>query len=273
MSGPVLKQIEETYLKIFRIVLLLVLTIILIATLYIAGQGALQFMESPKPVDPAKTAPPPDISVEKFLDQFDEKPVDKAPPRTVSQPAQKKDTTLDDKVNAQIARLWVHFDKFQVACRIDLNARADKKIFEDGFNLRGMRNLLERLGDEYFISQDLFQKTLLEHPRAIQLCLDKRGRAGIFFPSLEWHADQWIEQKNSAEEFNASEKKRVENETLAEDLRVAAAKAAGTAQLILAAQIFAAFMALALLLIFAKIESNLRGVQVIEKTPAGDGEV
>jgi hypothetical protein len=267
MSDPVLKKIEETYLKIFRIVLLIVLTIILIATMYIAGQGLMKLMESPKPVEPAKTAPPPDVSVEKFLERFDEKPVNDPPPRQTTSAPQKKDTTLDDKVSAQIRKLWAHYDKYQEACRIDPDVRADRQTFEENLNRQVLRNLLQELGDQYFSSQDMFEKMLLESPRAIQICIEKEGRPGIFFTSLNWHQEQWREQKNAADEFNALEKQRFENETNAEELRVAATKVAGTAQLVLAAQIFAAFMALALLLIFAKIESNLRGVQVIEKGP------
>jgi hypothetical protein len=38
-------------------------------------------------------------------------------------------------------------------------------------------------------------------------------------------------------------------------------------QLLISLGMFGAFISLALLLIFAKIESNLRGVQVIERAP------
>jgi fructose-1-phosphate kinase PfkB-like protein len=84
---------------------------------------------------------------------------------------------------------------------------------------------------------------------------------------MNWHLEQWRAKIKESEEFAVAETERVERETIAEAARVAATKAAGIQQLLISLGMFGAFFSLALLLIFAKIESNLRGVQVIERAP------
>jgi fructose-1-phosphate kinase PfkB-like protein len=84
---------------------------------------------------------------------------------------------------------------------------------------------------------------------------------------MNWHLEQWRVKVKESEEFAVAEAERVERETAEEAARVAAAKAAGVQQLLISLGMFGAFISLALLLIFAKIESNLRGVQVIERAP------
>ena len=269
MTRPLLTRIEEGYLKLFRIAILVVLTLVLVATVAMGVQGALKTMARPKAIEPAKTAPAPAVSVEEFLKEFDKQPEAEAKPQDAPADAvpAKPDTTLDDKVSAQIARLFGYFDGYQRACRIDGEARVDQRTFEASFNRRVMRGLLEELGDPYFASQDGFEKALLSHPRVIEICIQRQGRAQVFWNSMNWHLEQWRARIKEGEEFEAAELARVETETAAEAARVMAAKAEGKTQLMVAAGLFAVFISLALLLIFAKIESNLRGVRVIERSP------
>jgi hypothetical protein len=260
MNRPLLTRIEEGYLKLFRIAILVVLTLVLVATVAIGVQGALKTMAQPKAIEPAKTAPAPAVSVEEFLKEFDKQPEAEAeaPAGPADAAPAQPDTTLDDKVSAQIARLYGYFDGYQRACRIADDARVDQRTFEASFNRRVMRGLLEELGDPYFQSQDGFEKALLAHPRVIEICVQRQGR----------HLEQWRAKIKEGEEFEDAELERVEAETAAEAERVIAEKAAGKAQLMVAAGLFGVFISLALLLIFAKIESNLRGVRVIERSPA-----
>ena len=269
MTRPLLTRIEEGYLKLFRIAILVVLTLVLVATVAIGVQGALKTTARPKAIEPAKTAPAPAVSVEEFLKEFDKQPEAEAeaPAGPADAAPAQPDTTLDDKVSAQIARLYGYFDGYQRACRIADDARVDQRTFEASFNRRVMRGLLEELGDPYFQSQDGFEKALLAHPRVIEICVQRQGRAQVFWNSMNWHLEQWRAKIKEGEEFEAAELERVEAETAAEAERVIAEKAAGKAQLMVAAGLFAVFISLALLLIFAKIESNLRGVRVIERSP------
>ena len=74
MTRPLLTRIEEGYLKLFRIAIIVVLTLVLVATVAIGVQGALKTMARPKAIEPAKTAPAPSVSVEEFLKEFDKQP-------------------------------------------------------------------------------------------------------------------------------------------------------------------------------------------------------
>ena len=267
MSRSLLTRIEEGYLKLFRITIIVVLTLVLLATLAIGIQGAFKLMAKPKEVAPAQPAPAPSVSVEEFLKEFDKQPEAEAtaPAAPADAAPAPPDTTLDDKVTAQIARLFGYFDGYQRACRIAPDARVDQRTFAASLNRRVLRELFEELGDPYIQSQDGFEKALLSHPRVIEICIARQGRAQVFLTSMNWHLEQWRAKIKEGEEFAAAELERFEAETAAEAARVEAEKAEGKMQLMVAAGLFAVFISLALLLIFAKIESNLRGVRIIER--------
>lgn len=266
MSRPLLTRIEDAYLKLFRIALLVLLTLVLVAAVALAVDGAKKAMTKPDAVAPARDAPPPAVGIDAFIEEFDKEPMrEVVPPKDATPSA--PDTTLDDKVTAQIRKLYGYYDGYQKACRIPADAQVDQRTFESSFDRRTMRNLFKELGDPYIESQAAFEKALLSHPRIIAICIERQGRAQVFWASMNWHLDQWRLALQAAEEFTVAEAERVERETAAEAARVAAAKAAGKLQLYIALGMFGAFISLALLLIFAKIESNLRGVAVIERTP------
>lgn len=268
MTRPWLTRIEDAYLKIFRIALLVLLTLVLVASLAMAVQGARKAMSKPEAIQPAREAPAPAVGIEAFIEEFDKQPMpDTPPPSDAGGSPAKPDTALDDKVTAQIRKLYGYFDGYQQACRIPLEAQVDQRTFENSFDRRVMRNLFKELGDPYIESQAAFEKALLSHPRIIEICVERRGRAQVFWTSMNWHLEQWRVKVKESEEFAVAEAERVERETAEEAARVAAAKAAGVQQLLISLGMFGAFISLALLLIFAKIESNLRGVQVIERAP------
>lgn len=271
MTRPLLTRVEEGYLKLFRIAIIIVLTLVLLATILVGGLGVMQTLSSPKPVEPAKTAPAPAVSVEGFLKDFDKQPAADTEPTAPAAPADaapaKPDNRLDDKVSAQIAKLYGYFDGYQRACRIAADAHVDQRTFEASFDRRVMRGLFEELGDPYILSQADFERTLLSHPRVIEICIARQGRAQVFWTSMNWHLKQWRAALKEAADFEAAERQRVADETAAEEARVAAAKASGKTLIMAAAGLFGVFISLALLLIFAKIEANLRGVQVVERTP------
>ena len=267
MSRSLLTRIEEGYLKLFRIAIIIILTLVLLATIALAVDGVRKMTAKPVEIAPAQPAPEPSVSVEEFLKEFDKQPEAEAsaPATPADAPPAKPDTSLDDKVSAQIARLFGYFDGYQRACRIAPDARVDQRTFEASFNRRVMRDLFEELGDPYIRSQDGFEKALLAHPRVIQICIERQGRAQVFWNSMNWHLEQWRKSIKEGEEFAAAEIERVEAETAAEAARIEAEKAAGKMQLMVAGGLFAVFISHALLLIFAKIEANLRGVRVIER--------
>ena len=268
MSRPLLTRIEEGYLKLFRIAIIVVLTFVLIAALVVGLRGVAGVLASPKAVAPAQSAPAPEVPVDAFLKELEEASGSEAaaPAAPAEAAPAAPDTRIDDQVSAQIAKLFGYYDGYQRACRIAPEAHVDQRTFEAGFDRRVLRGLFEELGDPYIASQDGFEKALLSHPRVIAICIERQGRAQIFWRSMNWHLTQWRTKLKEGAGFEAQEQERFAAETAAEEARVAAAKAEGKAQLMVAAGLLAAFISLALLLIFARIEANLRGVQVIERS-------
>ena len=98
MSRSLLTRIEEGYLKLFRIAIIIILTLVLLATIALAVDGVRKMTAKPVEIAPAT-------------------PADALPA--------KPDTSLDDKVSAQIARLFGYFDGYQRACRIAPDVRVD----------------------------------------------------------------------------------------------------------------------------------------------------
>ena len=89
-----------------------------------------------------------------------------------------------------------------------------------------------------------------------------KPQAEIFFPILNFHMNAWDDLKLATKEFNAKEQARVSQQEEAEQRRVELSKEAAKLTLAVAAGAFALFMAIALSLIVAAIESNLRRISV-----------
>ncbi|MDP2822666.1 MAG: hypothetical protein Q8O52_08295 [Sulfuritalea sp.] len=81
-----------------------------------------------------------------------------------------------------------------------------------------------------------------------------------FTGSIEFHARMWDAIEIEKRRFEQAEQARVSGERAAEHARVAVAKAQAVAHMTAALIAFAVFMALALYLVFAKIETNLRDI-------------
>ena len=120
-------------------------------------------------------------------------------------------------------------------------------------------------GEEFAESQDKFEKAVLGNKRIIQICIEKKGQAHALAVSLDWYEKEYSKQLQEGKKFDEQELERVKSEQENEYNNVAAKKTEATQSLIVALGAFGVFMALMLLLIFSKIESNLRGVKIIEK--------
>jgi hypothetical protein len=82
----------------------------------------------------------------------------------------------------------------------------------------------------------------------------------VFMPILEFHVRSWDQIQSDKLKFEQQEENRVTSERSAEAFRVMTAKAFALRCLIAAASAFALFMMLALYLLVAKIETNLRDI-------------
>lgn len=263
MKKSVLNKFEEVYLTIFKVVIIVVLSIALIASGVMLVKGLTEMNAKPGTPSPAKKASRPNVNIDKFLEEFDQK--EQPAPATPQQERKPevKDTSLDDMVDEYVTKLWTYFDGYQKLCSVANPVSKDD--FMNSFPKQVMKNLFHTYGKEFADSQDKFEKAVLENKRIIQICVEKQGQAQVFFRSIDWHIREYRKQLEEANKFDEQEIARVENETHNEELKAAAKKAQGTQSLIVSLGAFGVFMALMLLLIFSKIESNLRGVKVIEK--------
>jgi hypothetical protein len=267
MKKNKLIQIEETYLQIFKIVIIVLLTITLLASVIFVLKGLSEMMATPDKAEAAKDPGKPNVSIEKFLNQYDD--LDKPKPPEPSEPKEEapktvpKDISLDDMTDAYLAKLWTYYDGYQKKCNAPV--QVDKETFLRTFPRQVLRSWIAAYGKEFAESQDAFEKNLLSNKRAIEVCIKKEGKAGIFNRSLDWHVFEWRMELNRIDKFRRDEERRVTQFERSEYLRVAAKKMNATSTLLMAAYAFCVFLSLAMLLIFAKIESNLRGVRVIEK--------
>jgi hypothetical protein len=268
MENSKINKIEELYLKIFKIVILAVLSLTLFVSVVMILKSASEYFATPVVPEPAKVAPQPSVGIDQFLKELDKKEVPvpnepKAEPTETVKPEVKKDTSLDDMVEKYVGNIWLYTDSYQKACQSPIQSTKDE--FMKGFPKRIIREWFNVYGKTFAESQDNFEKMLLSNQRVIQICKEKQGKAGILFRSLDWHRDQWVKQLNEGEAFEKKEAIRVAAFERAEERRVALKKEDAYVSLVTAAIAFGIFMSLALLLIFSKIESNLRNIKVIER--------
>jgi hypothetical protein len=174
-----------------------------------------------------------------------------------------KDTRLDDMVDKYVGNLWTYFDGYQKSCSVPKQVTQDE--FIKGFPKNIIKGWFQTWGENFAQSQDKFEKAVLSNPKVINYCKEKEGKGAVFFRSLDWHKDQYAKQVREGEKFEKEEAARVAQFEREENARVAMKKAEAFASLMIALSSFGTFMMLALLLIFSKIESNLRGVKIIEK--------
>jgi len=266
MEDSKINKVEEIYLKVFRVVIIAVMTLTLILSVVMVLKGTSEYFATPSAPEPAKKAPPPNISVDKFLNEIDKKeqpPTPQPQPKPEENKPEVKDTSLDDMVEKYLANLWIYFDQYQKKCSPP--NQLEKDAFFKGFPKQIMKGWFQSFGKEFAESQDKFEKAVLSNDRVIKICVEKQGKAGILFRSLDWHREQWVEELKKAEKFERDEAARVKKFEMQEAARVAMKKAEAFSSLITALSAFGMFMLVALILIFSKIETNLRGVKIIEK--------
>jgi len=257
-----IKKIEETYLKLFKIVLLLILTVSLFAAIGLAIKGWFDSNAEPVRVAPVQTAPPPEVNFESFIksleatDQPTPEPVPAAP-SAPSAPQASQINPLDEMVDKSIESTWPIYNAFQTGCLIE---QPDTK--QEFLNWEGLRDFyranFETLGQPFAASQDGFIRLVYADPRVVQLCIKRGGDDGIFAQGLEWHQAQWTAAVDAIETFDFEERSREQDAMTQARIEAAGTRASGTQMLWAALVAFGVFMSLALLLIFSKIESNLR---------------
>lgn len=263
MSQNVLDKIEGVYLKIFRILLLVILTIALLTSVVLLLKGTTEMFAKPKEPAAPQAASAPSVSVDAFLKVVDPAKTE-APAAAPAEPKPAEprgDKQLDEMTNSYVAKLFGYLEGYQKACGVA--DPVDKATFDRSFPKEVLKHWFRSYGQPFAESQDAFEKALLSHPKIIKLCKDSGGRAQIFFNSLDWHRAAWAEQLEAGRRFEADEARRYEIEKIAAIETAAEKRAQSGSTLTAALSSFGVFISLALLLIFSKIEVNLRGARIV----------
>jgi hypothetical protein len=110
---------------------------------------------------------------------------------------------------------------------------------------------------------------VLRNSEMATLKKEKAVRA-VVGPTIKFHAEAWATIESEKHEFRQAETQRVQQEVMAEGARVAMAKGRALFMLSLAGGAVLFFFAMALYLIFAKIEGNLALIYqgIVERTVA-----
>lgn len=258
------RSLERIYLKIFKVVILSVMTLCLIAVL-----GALMVAGYHYPVRPAKKPGPakPATAQQIVPDSFvaDLAKREAASARASQKGRQREAKPMEVKAEPkkfidEARQLEQSLQRYQQ----QINPKAKPVTEAEIETLRiGLQRVAEKpdagRGPAYVKDAVRFTCSVLQNPAII--ALGKEGKANnLFFETLISHIKQWDAEVERIKQQDASESRRISRETEIEQERIAAAKANATTALSAAGIVFGLFLALALYLIIASAENNLRGI-------------
>lgn len=214
MSKNKLQKIEEVSLSLFKVIVIALMSITLIAILGLLLKGAFDYTEKPKEPPAREKATekrdPPPISVdpERFLNEFLPK----------QKPAETVDP-LDKLVEKYLELLWVHFEKYQQQC--DLKTKTTKETFVSTFPKQYLKNWFRQWGEPFAISQDKVVQIILGNEKIIAYCKDQQGKGGAFIKTLNWHKEEWEDLAKARDQFIVSEDRRIKSFELEQDRKIA----------------------------------------------------
>jgi hypothetical protein len=254
------KGIELSLLGIFRGGVVTVMLLLILATVLSLAVGIYYWSMSYSIATPAppKLAPPVSILPNDFLASLQPKQSATQNAAQPSLPIQLAPDNGEARFRAHAEKLWIPVSKYQSDC----SATSALKFsdFLDSLRESPLKRLLDTRGDEFAKSQVEFVASVLSNPSLVQLC--KSGRQGLFFSTLEYHRNQWDAQVQHAKDFDEAEQLRIHTFKQSELENSASRKSTALYAVQGAAVVFGVFMSLALLLVFARIEVNLRRMSV-----------
>ena len=257
MQNSSFGKLELSLLNLFRWAIISSMFLLIVSVVVLLGVGLFNLTYSPNSPKPAESAPPPSISGMDFLHSMNP-PAEKKAAASSAVPTALAPDSNEALFRAQAEKLWQHVNKYQVDCSI--TSPLNKADFVDTLRQSPLKSVLESRGPDFPASQDIFVKETLGNKDVIKLC--RSGKTGLFFSSIEFHRSNWDRQVQQAKYFEAKERVRVA-EFEAVEVRKAVEKKAMAYEALRGAVIgFGFFMMVALLLIFARIESNLRGLNI-----------
>jgi hypothetical protein len=258
------RSTEEFVLGVFRFIVLAVLGLSLLSTLGALGLAAFQYLQSPEAVEPARKADEKATNVADFLQQLN------AAPKAETRKYGEDESTLvaaDAKPKAEPMKYRDEAGKI-IACARELTSKAglDGPIYnEEGEE--NFRKSLQHMADEEgkdraqaYVNDALkVACTLLGHEQVIAY-RKANPHEDIFGRIMGFHLTSWDGMKDQTHKLEREEEARVKDAQEHEDLRIAQARAAAMAMLMVAGIAFGVFMVAALYLVIAAVESNLRNI-------------
>ncbi len=263
MSMP-MQDIEGLFLKIVKIAILAIMAIALLAIVFFMGNAAYQYSKTPKEPEPAKKAPAQEIKLDNLKQLLLEQ---ERLRQKANEPAKEQAVTIEQTRVEYLADAQALYE-----CSLEFAAAAGIPVAEAQNNdaksqaVMRLRTQLEPAakerdwrGDPWVKAVVAFGCSVLKDPSIVSL--RKEGKIStVFFPTINFHLAAWDKIETEKRRFEQAEQNRVASERAAEAARVADAQAQALAHVISAGVAFCVFMALALYLVFAKIETNLRAI-------------
>jgi hypothetical protein len=257
MQNTPSSKLELSLLGIFRWMIISAMFCMIAAAVVLLAVGLFNLPYTPASPEPAKAAPKPTVSGAEFLN-FLNPVVEKTSAPTAGLPTTLAPDSNEAAFRAQAEQLWQHVSKYQIDCGI--TAALGKADFIESLRQSPLKNVLESRGPGFAESQNLFVRATLSNNEVIKLC--RSGKTGWFFSSIEFHRSSWDSQIKKASSFEAMERARVADFEAAEIRKAVERKAFAYDTLRGSAIAFGLFMMVSLVLIFARIESNLRGASI-----------
>lgn len=252
------KDFEEFFLKILKVAVLLIMGLALIAILFLVVTAAYQYSQTPKEPAPAQKAPEKTISFDDLktylLEQKKREGGKEEAPR--QQQGEYKNRLLFLEDATLLFRCTGKFAE-DVGAVIEKSDEAQRLEIMRG-DIEGASNAPLR-GEPWVKAAVAFTCKVLADNSII--ALKKEGKIGsVFMPTLNFHIRAWDNIQAEKQRFEQGEAQRVATERAVEAARVGLAIESAKSRMIAAGSAFALFMVLALYLLGAKIENNLRDI-------------
>jgi hypothetical protein len=253
------KQIEELFLKLFKVTVLIAMGLCLLAVIGLAINVAYQSTKRPVEPEPAQKAPQKDVSLDELKKLLEKQA---QPKEAVESPTRPKPMAPSLRYLEEVTRLYRCSLEFGKNIGAEIEEQDNARAAENLENLRAqIENFATdpRRGERWVKSVTDFTCTALADPAIIAMRKEKKI-SSVFYPILNFHKDTWDAIQNEIAAFEQAERNRIDAERQAEQERIAQARADAINSAIAAGIAFGTFMLLAIYLLLAKVETNMREI-------------
>lgn len=252
------KGFDEFFLKIAKVTVLLIMVLALIAICFFVATAAYQYSQTPKEPAPAQKAPEKTIGLDDLKTYLIEQK--KREDGKGEAPRQQPGSSQQSLRFAEEA-----LPLFRCAGKFAEDVGADVEKGNEAQSNEDIRGAIERAANGSLRGEPWVKVAVAFTCKVLAdnsiIALKKEGKIGsVFMPTLSFHVSAWDKIQAEKLQFEQGEMQRVASERASEAVRVALAKASAKDCLIAAGSAFALLMVLAVYLLGAKIENDLRDI-------------